>query len=304
MCPPAQHQRTLRLAVVVSFRDESRYLPRLFRSIARQTQPADQLILIDDGSGDSSLELAQEFARGHTNVRALSRRSLETDNRPPDTDRLVDAPELKAFAWGVEQLDEPWDIVTKMDGDLELPSTLFADVRRAFDIRPGLGIAGSYLSVQNGGSTRREPHPSNHVRGPNKFYRRACYEQISPLPAFLGWDTIDELRARRAGWTTASIDPEAGDAIHLRPTGSHNGRARAFRRWGRCAWGYGAHPLGVLGGAIRRMNERPYILGSLSYLLGWIHAAITRQPRAERETRRFCQGEELQRIRMKLSRAG
>ncbi|HTU30114.1 MAG TPA: glycosyltransferase, partial [Solirubrobacteraceae bacterium] len=271
----------LRIAAVIAFQNEGDHLPRLLRSIDAQTDGPDQLVLVDDGSSDDSAPLVAEFERTHPQTIVVTRRRREATR-----DRLADAPELRAFVAGVAALSEPWDVVAKLDGDLELPATLFADVRTQFSSDPRLGLTGAYLSDETGdGSLRRDPQPDYHVRGANKFYRRGCYEQIMPLPAQLGWDTLDELRARANGWRTQSFAASAGDIIHLRPTGSHDGQLRAFRRWGLCAWAYGAHPLAVALGAVRRARKRPYVLGGVNYLWGWLAAAAQRYPRAEPETR-------------------
>jgi glycosyltransferase involved in cell wall biosynthesis len=283
----------MQLAAVIGFQNEAEHLPRLLASLDAQTEPADQLVFVDDGSSDASGEIVAAYQADHPRAVVLAR-----ERRPiPERDRLAEAPELSAFVAGVEMLQEPWDVVAKIDGDLALSETLFADVRDRFGLDPRLGITGSYLSVIEGhGRCRREPHPEHHVRGPNKFYRRACYEQITPLPTQLGWDTLDDLRARAAGWRTLSFAATAGDTIHLRRTGSYDGQLRAFRRWGLCAWAYGAHPLAVVLGAVHRAPMRPYLLGGASYLWGWLAAAATRAPRVEPETRSFARREDLQRI--------
>lgn len=283
----------VRIAAVISFQNEADHLPILLRSVDAQTEPAEQIVLVDDGSSDASASIVAAYARTRPGVRVLTR-----DRRSAERDRLVDAPELRAFVAGVGALAEPWDVVAKLDGDLDLSPTLFADVRGAFRSDPALGVTGSYLSViERDGTRRREPHPEHHVRGPNKFYRRECYQQITPLPTQLGWDTLDDLRARAAGWSTRSFAATGGDTIHLRRTGSHDGMLRAFRRHGLCAWVCGTHPLAVVLGAARRVVIRPYLLGGASYLLGWMSAGIRGCPRAEPETRSFARREDLARIR-------
>ena len=52
---------------------------------------------------------------------------------------------------------------------------------------------------------------AGHVHGATKFFRRACWEQISPVPPILGWDTIDESTARMRGWRTQSFAMPDGD---------------------------------------------------------------------------------------------
>jgi biofilm PGA synthesis N-glycosyltransferase PgaC len=279
-------------AVVVAFLNEGKYLPTFLASMAAQTRPPHQLLLVDDGSVDDSAEIAQAFAAEHSYARVFQR-----PPRAPEPDRLATAAELCAFHAGVQELDEGWDVIAKLDADLELRPNHLETVLAALGEDPKLGVVGAYLSAFGpDGTLKREHHPPYHVRGPNKFYRRACFEQIEPLPEFLGWDTIDEVRARVHGWRTTSIGLEGGDSVHLRPTGAHGGKLRAYRRWGRCAWGYGSHPLWVLLGAIYRIRQRPYVLAGLNYLWGYVHAALRRAPQVETETKRFKRREEKQRI--------
>lgn len=296
----------LRLAIIVAFRDEEQYLPHLFSSLEAQTESADEILLVDDGSTDRSAELGMAFSATHANIRYLRRPRDATDaiDGPRARDRLVSAPELRSFRWGVGQLTPGWDIVTKMDADLQLPPTLFAEIRDALSADSKLGVVGSYLSVRTSVGLKREHTPDLHVRGPNKFYRRECYVDIDPIPALLGWDTIDELRARQHGWRTGSISPVSGDIVHLRPTGSHDGRLRAYWRWGQCAWGYGAHPLGVVAGTVRRSLRPPYFVGGAFYFAGWAAAGLRRSPRADAHTREFARTEDLRRIRGALSGGG
>lgn len=288
----------LRTLVVVAFLNEEGYLPTFLASICAQSRRPDLLVLVDDGSTDGSPAVAEGFARSHPWIRALRR-----PPRPPERDRLATAAELKAFHWGLEQVEaDEWDVIVKMDGDLDLSPRHFETVLDALEGDPAVGIAGAYLSIVDAdGCVARETHPDDHVRGPNKFFRRACLEQVEPLPAILGWDTIDERRARMHGWRTSSVALPSGDSIHLRPTGQHDGRLRAFRRWGYCAWGWGAHPLYVLAGAVHRFRRRPYVLGGISYLWGYLQGALTRAPQVDPETKAFGQREEKARLRNLLT---
>lgn len=272
-----------RLAVVVSFLNEEQHLPELLTSIAAQTRPPDELLLVDDGSSDGSLRIAQAFEAEHSYARTLKR-----PPRASERDRLATAAELKGFQWGVDHLEQTPRILAKLDADLRLSASLFLTIERAFAADPRLGIAGSYLAVEDRtGSLRREYHPPDHIRGANKFYRWGCYQQIQPLEAHLGWDTVDELKARMRGWATRSLELPDGDPVHLRPTGLHDGRLRACRRWGACAWGFGQHPAIVVAGGILRFAHKPYVLGGLNYMLGWAIAAMRRAPRADANVRAF-----------------
>jgi poly-beta-1,6-N-acetyl-D-glucosamine synthase len=292
--PPEREQAGLRIVCIVSFLNESRHLDTFLASVAAQLRFPDLLVLIDDGSSDASPQIAAEFAASRENVRVLSRPS-----RPSTRDRLAQAAELRSFHWGLEQVDVAWDVVVKMDADLKLSPDLFTTVERAFLESPTLGIAGSYLSVidERTGTLRRERSRDHHVRGPNKFYRRPCFEQISPIPPFLGWDTIDEITARMHGWDAGSLACPQGDTVHLRPTGNADGRLRAQYRWGVCAYGIGQHPLWVLLSTARRFGDAPRVLGGLAFLSGWIAAAVRRHGRASAEVRAHGRAEQLAELR-------
>ena len=286
------------LVVVVTFLNEEWSLPTFLESLTVQTHPPDELILVDDGSTDRSPEIAEEYAQGRENVLVLRR-----PRRPPQRDRLAEANEFKAFQSAVEQLED-WSIVAKMDADLQLSRGTVEAIEEAFSTDPRLGIAGAYLSdLQPDGSAVRWPSPETHVRGATKFYRRACWENISPLPAILGWDTFDEAHARMRGWRTASIAVPDGDPIHLRRTGGHGRILRSFRRWGVCSWGMGAHPLHVLlYGLILMRGQRPRVIGGVNYLIGWTFAAVRNAPRVDAEIVHYIQQDELRRIRARARR--
>jgi biofilm PGA synthesis N-glycosyltransferase PgaC len=289
----------MRIAVVVPFLNEERYLPAFLSSIALQTRPPDELLLIDDGSTDSSLALAEHFASEHPYARAMTR-----PRRLPAPDRLSEAAELRAFQWGVEQLDPIWELLAKLDGDLQLSPVVLEEVEKLALTDPQLGITGPYLSVVGaGGRVHRERCPPHHVRGATKFYRRRCWEQISPLPPILGWDTIDEVAARLLGWRTESFAAVGGDSLHLRPVGSVDGRLTAYRRWGACAYAIGDHPVWLALGAARRARERPWLLGAGAYLAGWREAPQRGAPRAAPALRARVRHEQLARLRSPFTRA-
>jgi glycosyltransferase involved in cell wall biosynthesis len=283
----------LRIVTIVPFLNEAAFLPRFLESLAGQVRRPDLMLLVDDGSTDGSGAIADAFAEGHSFARALHR-----PPRPPRRDRLATADELKAFMWALEQLSDPWDVVAKLDGDLELNRETIAEIERQLVRDPGLGLAGSYLTEdQPSGARARLRIHADHVHGATKFYRRECWEQIRPLPAIMGWDTVDEVKARMHGWRTKSFAVPGGDPIHLRPRASHDGVARGLRRSGSGAYALGDHPLHVLLFSLRHVTGPPGLVGALNYLVGWLSAPLHGMPRADPEVRAHIRTDELRRIR-------
>jgi biofilm PGA synthesis N-glycosyltransferase PgaC len=286
----------MKLVAVIPFLNEEEHLTTLLSSIAAQERVPDSLVLVDDGSTDRSPEIAEGFAASNPYATVVRR-----PVRPPARDRMVRASELEAFQDGLATVAESWDVVAKLDADLDLPADFFAELERRFEADPQLGMAGSYLSVVRHGSVWKHRCPPDHVEGATSFYRRECFEQVYPLPPILGWDTIDEVRARLHGWRTQSFPIPSRDPLLLRRTGSHDGVLRGFRRSGVGAYAYGAHPLHVLASAVVRFRERPIVLGGLAYLFGWGSAALRRLPRAEPAVRRRVRREGIERLRRAAS---
>ena len=280
------------------FLDEEEHLPATLASLERQDRRPDRLVLVDDGSGDRSGAIADDFAAAHDWVRAVHR-----PRKPPSRDRLATAGEWVAFTETVAALEEPWDVVAKLDADLDLPPCAIAHLleRLAGDDR--LGLAGCYLrEATPEGPTARLQIPETHVHGATKFYRRACWEQIAPIPPILGWDTIDEVAAEVAGWRVRTFALPCGDPLHLRPRASHDGRLRGIRRFGECAYAFGEPAPIALLQAARQMREPPRMLGGANYALGWATAAARRRPRAAPELRAHVRRTQWRKIALRLGR--
>ena len=98
-----------------------------------------------------------------------------------------------------------------------------------------------------------------------------------------------EATCRMKGWIACSWDEPELRFIHLRPMGSSQQSIYV----GRMRHGFGQYFRGtgfifMLASAISRIDQKPYVLGSLAMLWGWLHSAITRKPRYEDpEFRRF-----------------
>lgn len=284
-------QGGLRMVVVVPFLDEEHHLPVLLESLAGQDRAPDDLLLVDDGSRDRSADIARRFAERHRWARVLQR-----PRRRPERDRMARAHEWRAFVWGLAQAAVPWDVAAKLDADLRLAPGLLAEMERRFLAEPRLGMAGPRLShaLLNGRLVLQRCAPG-HVEGPTRFYRRECLEAISPVPPILGWDTIDEVRARLRGWETRTY-PVRGDVVHLRRVGSYDGVLRGYRRAGWAAFAYGADPLHLVASAVARLGDRPPVACSAAYLGGYVAAALRGEPRAEDDVRARVRTEQRARL--------
>ena len=110
------------------------------------------------------------------------------------------------------------DLICKFDADLIFPVDYLERVTYLFSQDSKVGIASGILHVQDNDQWIYENvADKNHVRGPIKAYRRACFESIGGLRASIGWDTVDVLLANYHNWT---VQTDTHLIVkHLKPTG-------------------------------------------------------------------------------------
>jgi glycosyltransferase involved in cell wall biosynthesis len=174
---------------------------------------------------------------------------------------------VAAFNFGLKHLgDAPYDVIAKLDCDIEFPPDTLARILAHFD-DPKVGMASGTTLLKLGDRLVSERFATYHVPGQGKFYRRECFQAIGGLQPVYGWDIIDETDARRHGWRTLS-DP-AIVFTHFRLQGVSFGALRGRVIWGMGAYAIGSHPLFAIARGLFRMAEHPYLVGGLAFIYGF-----------------------------------
>lgn len=197
--------------VIIPAHNEAKLLPDLLESLYGQSLLPKAIVLVNDQSSDLTQTIMQEAAKKHANTRVL--------NHPSSSDHLPGAKVVNAFNYGLKAINEPWDVLVKLDADLLLPPHYFERIARVF-LDSKVGIAGGFCYEMNSQGQWKKNHPmhQDHVRGAFKAYRRECFEAMGGLRPAMGWDTVDELLARFHGFSVKTV--EELKVKHLRPIGS------------------------------------------------------------------------------------
>lgn len=222
--------RELTYAAITPVRNEEANLARLADCMSVQTVTPAAWVIVDNGSEDNTVAVARHLAARHPWIRFES--AVGAAQPEPG------APVVRAFHAGLGALDEIPDVVVKLDADISFTDDHFERLLDAFASDSTLGVAGSVCLEHEREEWRPTYVTGSHVRGAVRAYRRECLEELLPLPERMGWDTIDELKARVGGWSTRIV-PDVFFFHHRKVGERDNGRASRWR-----AQGHAAHFMG------------------------------------------------------------
>ena len=256
-------------------RDEARYMRQTLDSVIAQSVRPAKWVIVNDGSTDETPEILAEYASRHDWIQIVTR----TDRGR----RSVGPGVIEAFYAGYETVNpDDYDYLCKLDLDLRLPPKYFEILMQRMTANPRIATCSGKAYIEKGGRLVYEGHGDETSLGMTKFYRVSRFREIGGFVREVMWDGIDCHSCRMKGWIACSWDEPELRFIHLRPEGSSQQSVYA----GRMRRGYGQYFMGtgflyMAASAIYRMNEKPYVSGSLAMLWGWVKSAIQRKPRYE-----------------------
>jgi poly-beta-1,6-N-acetyl-D-glucosamine synthase len=253
-------------------RNEEKYLPKTIQSIIDQTIRPAAYILVDDGSTDRTAEIIKQASHDHPWIQYVG--------RPDRGERRVGPGVIEAFYDGYGTIKEmDFDYICKMDGDLTVGPCYFETLFDKFRNDPCLGSASGKLFLDLGeGKLVEERITDESVLGGMLCLKKQCFIDIGGFVREVMWDGIAFHRSRMAGWRTWSFrDPKLMIYDHRLMGSSNKSIYHGRIRWGWGQYFMGTHPLYILVVGAYRMIERPFILGGmlivLGYLKGWITGA-------------------------------
>lgn len=274
--------------VVTPVRDEQVYLTFTLASVLKQTVLPAEWVIVDDGSSDDTGHIIDDYARHYPWIRAVHRADRGY--------RKCGAGIIEAFYAGYEALTcQNWEFLAKLDGDLSFEPDYFENALAQFAGHPKLGIGGGTLYHVEDGVQQLERCPKFHVRGGAKIYRRECWDAIGGLWVGLGSDTVDEVKANMLGWSSMSFPNLLMQ--HHRFTGATYGRWGAFAKDGKADYISGYHPLFLLAKCGVRLIRRPYVVGAVAHLSGYLSAYLSHLPQVDDpQLIRYIRGQQLARL--------
>lgn len=111
--------------VVIPAHNEEKFIAITLDSIVQQTVLPYQVIIVNDNSTDGTQEIVEQYVAKYPFIKI--RNILSKSEHQPGS-KVV-----QAFLKGYEIADINFDIIVKLDGDLELPNNYFEVVLNKFN---------------------------------------------------------------------------------------------------------------------------------------------------------------------------
>lgn len=265
---PTATARMAPLVIISPVRDEAALIEKTLQSVVAQTVRPTEWVIVDDGSKDNTAAIVQRYAEQYPFIRLVTIKDRGF--------RKLGGGVIAAFKFGLTQVTTPnVGFVAKLDGDMSFGPLYLETMFAAFDADPKLAAVSGKVFRPEGEGFVEEWTIDEHVAGQFKLYRWDAFQEIGGFIEEVLWDGIDVHTARMMGWHTKSFDAPQARLIHHRLMGSSDKNVyRGRLRLGRGIYFMGYHPLYALASAVFRMREKPFVIGGILIMVGYVKAAL------------------------------
>jgi biofilm PGA synthesis N-glycosyltransferase PgaC len=261
--------------LVTAAYNEGKFIEGTVASVIGQELLPKKWIIVSDGSTDGTDVIVRRYA-AKCNFIQLFRLN---EDHPRNF-----AAQVNAINAGIAQLrNERYEFIGNLDADISFEPSYFRLLLSKFGANPKLGLAGGaiYDKCKDGTFRNRKTNRKTSVAHAVQVFRRECFKAVGgayrPLP-YGAPDTYAETEARRMGWQVISF-PELR-VFHHRPTGSAGGLVRSCFRQGRMDFSLGVLPLFEVFKLINRIEDEPYLVGSMARFAGFVYSYCCGERRA------------------------
>lgn len=282
----------LSYVLITPARNEEAYIGKTIQSVTSQSMLPRKWVIVSDGSTDRTDQIIKEHLEQNP--------WMELVMLPEQRDRSF-AAKVSAFQAGYERMKGlEYDVIGNLDADISFDADYFAFLLQKFADDPLVGVAGTPFVEESGYSSSADSYEGGtHVAGGCQLFRRKCYEEVGGYVPVRGGgiDWIAVTTARMKGWTTRSFSEK--HFFHHRSLGTaERNRLGSNFDYGKKDYYLGGHPLWELFRVLYRMKKKPYILGGMALLSGYVWGATTRMERpVSKELMQFHRQEQMAKLK-------
>src|SRR5881628_17927 len=275
--------------LITAARNEARFIELTIKSVVGQTVQPAKWVIVSDGSIDGTDEIVSRYAAEHKWIDLI---------RMPERAERHFCGKVHAFNAGYARMkDLKYDVIGSLDGDISLDdANYFSFLLSKLAEDPALGLVGT--PYRDGATYDERFVNTEYVAGACQLFRRECFEEIGGYVPVKegGVDDIAVITARMKGWKTRTFTDKR--CLHHRAHGSaeHSALMVKFRD-GALEYALGGHPVWGLLRTVHQMTRRPFVIGGLTLLAGYVWAMVRRVHRpVSRELVEFHRREQMRRL--------
>lgn len=277
--------------LVTPARNEAQFIELTIKSVLSQTFRPVKWIVVSDGSTDGTDEIVGQYAAVHPWIELV---------RMPERAERHFAGKAHAFNAGYARVRRSeYDAIGNLDGDISFEEDYFSFLLGQLAEEPTLGLVGTPFKDTSNETYNYRFVSIEHVSGACQLFRRECFEQIGGYVPVKGGcvDHIAVITARMNGWKTRTFTEKS--CLHHRTMGTaQRGVLMARFQNGAKDYAVGNHPAWELFRTIYQMTKRPFFIGGMMVLFGYLWSVIRRVERpVSRELVAFYRREQMQRLK-------
>jgi glycosyltransferase involved in cell wall biosynthesis len=277
--------------LITPARNEEQFIERLIQAVIGQIVLPSMWVIVNDGSTDATANIVSRYLAKYEWINLL--------NLSARRDRSF-AAKVHAFNAGLERVQNlDYEVVGNLDSDVSFDPDYFAFLLGKFEEDDRLGVAGTVFREEGYSSASDSFEGQNHVAGGCQLFRRKCFEEIGgyvPNKAG-GIDWIAVTTARMIGWKTRSFREKYFFHYRSLGTAERSLLSSAFS-YGEKDYYLGGHPLWEAFRVAYRACKRPYLIGGLALLSGYLSAFLRQMERpVSAELMRFHRREQLMKLK-------
>jgi poly-beta-1,6-N-acetyl-D-glucosamine synthase len=254
-------------------KNEENYVTNTLEAMVAQKVAPVEWVIVNDGSTDRSAEIVADYCQRYPWIRLLNLAGLG-DRQPEHYGGHV----VDLFYDG---LNSSWardiEFIVKLDCDVSFNAGFFEKIFEVFRQNPKLGITSGISFALQDGVLAEERSAACHTLGATKVYRKRCFDEIGGLVRSMGWDGIDEIKARMRGWEAWPIRELI--VLHHRPEGAALGLLASGVERGKGSYFMGYHPVFMIARALGRMLRPALVVDGIGMLLGYFGSLCRCEPR-------------------------
>ena len=113
--------------IIIPFHNEEQYIKSTIESIINQSYAVKKLLLVNDNSNDKSHSLVKKYVDTYDWISEISIKSIQK--------HLPGEKVIKAFNFGLNNIDNNYDIICKFDADIILPNNYIEKITSVINSR-------------------------------------------------------------------------------------------------------------------------------------------------------------------------